>query len=140
MSSLCLANITLLFLVLLFINVVIMDVYSSRFFKKHESDYKWLLSEYRQKGYDLDLVTNYASFFGSLANYQKIIWFVRLRKGVKMKFTKDRNVQDDAYKFVQALPEERIGWILKLHRRYKAQALLFTLWLLIGIIFLNVVK
>lgn len=33
MSSLCLANITLLFLVLLFINVVIMDVYSSRFFK-----------------------------------------------------------------------------------------------------------
>ncbi|HBM2489933.1 TPA: hypothetical protein LUX50_004011, partial [Enterobacter hormaechei subsp. xiangfangensis] len=79
-------------------------------------------------------------FFGSLANYQKIIWFVRLRKGVKMKFTKDRNVQDDAYKFVQALPEERIGWILKLHRRYKAQAFLFTLWLLIGIIFLNVVK
>ncbi len=93
-----------------------------------------------KKGYDLDLVTNYASFFGSLANYQKIIWFVRLRKGVKMKFTKDRNVQDDAYKFVQALPEERIGWILKLHRRYKVQALLFTLWLLIGIIFLNVVK
>lgn len=41
-----------------------------------------------------------------------------------MKFTKDRNVQDDAYKFVQALPEERIGWILKLHRRYKAQAFL----------------
>ncbi|WP_236728034.1 hypothetical protein [Enterobacter hormaechei] len=117
-----------------------MDVYSSRFFKKHELDYKWLLSEYRQKGYDIDLITNYASFFGSLANYHKIIWFVRLRKGVKMKFTKDRNVQDDAYKFVQALPEERIGWILKLHRRYKAQAFLFTLWLLIGIIFLNVVK
>lgn len=49
MSSLCLANITLLFLVLLFINIVIMGVYSSRFFKKHESDYKRLLSEYRQK-------------------------------------------------------------------------------------------
>ena len=40
-----------------------------------------------------------------------------------MKFTKDRDVQDDAYKFVQALPEERIGWILKLHRCYKIQAL-----------------
>ncbi|EPN7011803.1 hypothetical protein ACT2YM_001980 [Enterobacter hormaechei] len=127
-------------IVALFLMVVIMDLISSRYFKKHEVEYNQLLSEYRQKGYDFDLVTNYASFFGSLANYQKIIWFVRLRKGVKMKFTKDRNVQDDAYKFVQALPEERIGWILKLHRRYKAQALLFTLWLLIGIIFLNVVK
>ena len=127
-------------IVALFLMVVIMDLISSRYFKKHETEYNQLLSEYRQKGYDLDLVTNYASFFGSLANYQKIIWFVRLRKGVKMKFTKDRNVQDDAYKFVQALPEERIGWILKLHRRYKVQALLFTLWLLIGIIFLNVVK
>lgn len=127
-------------IVALFLMVVIMDLISSRYFKKHEVEYNQLLSEYRQKGYDFDLVTNYASFFGSLANYQKIIWFVRLRKGVKMKFTKDRNVQDDAYKFVQALPEERIGWILKLHRRYKVQALLFTLWLLIGIIFLNVVK
>lgn len=127
-------------IVALFLMVVIMDLISSRYFKKHEVEYNQLLSEYRQKGYDFDLVTNYASFFGSLANYQKKIWFVRLRKGVKMKFTKDRNVQDDAYKFVQALPEERIGWILKLHRRYKAQALLFTLWLLIGIIFLNVVK
>ncbi|EMI6706401.1 hypothetical protein O8H76_001413 [Enterobacter hormaechei] len=133
-------NILLFLIVVLFLLVVIMDFISSRYFKKHETEYNQLLSEYRQKGYDLDLVTNYASFFGSLANYQKIIWFVRLRKGVKMKFTKDRNVQDDAYKFVQALPEERIGWILKLHRRYKAQALLFTLWLLIGIIFLNVVK
>ncbi|WP_432756666.1 hypothetical protein [Enterobacter hormaechei] len=127
-------------IVALFLMVVIMDLISSRYFKKHEVEYNQLLSEYRQKGYDFDLVTNYASFFGSLANYQKIIWFVRLRKGVKMKFTKDRNVQDDAYKFVQALPEERIGWILKLHRRYKAQAILFTLWLLIDIIFLNVVK
>lgn len=134
------ANILLFLIVVLFLLVVIMDFISSRYFKKHEAEYNQLLSEYRQKGYDLDLVTNYASFFGSLANYQKIIWFVRLRKGVKMKFTKDRNVQDDAYKFVQALPEERIGWILKLHRRYKVQALLFTLWLLIGIIFLNVVK
>ena len=133
-------NILLFLIVVLFLLVVIMDLISSRYFKKHETEYNQLLSEYRQKGYDLDLVTNYASFFGSLANYQKIIWFVRLRKGVKMKFTKDRNVQDDAYKFVQALPEERIGWILKLHRRYKAQAFLFTLWLLIGIIFLNVVK
>ena len=66
-------------IVALFLMVVIMDLISSRYFKKHEAEYNQLLSEYRQKGYDLDLVTNYESFFGSLANYQKIIWFVRLR-------------------------------------------------------------
>lgn len=140
MSSFCLVNITLLVLVVLFVNVVIMDLYSSRYFKKHESDYKELLSEYRQKGYDLDLVTNYASFFGSLANYQKIIWFVRLRKGVKIKFIKDRNVKGEAYQFVQSLPEERIGWMLKLHRRYIIQAMLFTLWLVVGTIFQYAIK
>lgn len=62
----------LLFLiVVLFLAIGIMDLFNSRFFKEHEADYNQLLSEYRRKGYDLDLVTDYASFFGSLANYQK---------------------------------------------------------------------
>lgn len=127
-------------IVVLFLIVVIMDLFSSRFFKKHENDYNQLLSDYRHKGYDLDLVTNYASFFGSLANYQKIIWFVRLYKGVKMKFTHERPVQEEAYKYVQSLPDERIGWILKLHRRYKLQALIFTLWLIVGLYFITFIK
>ncbi|KUQ79661.1 hypothetical protein AWI28_05350 [Enterobacter genomosp. O] len=134
-------NCLLFFLiVVLFLIVVIMDRFSSRFFKKHENDYNQLLSDYRRKGYDLDLVTNYASFFGSLANYQKIIWFVRLYKGVKMKFTHERPVQEEAYKYVQSLPDERIGWILKLHRRYKLQALIFTLWLIVGLYFITFIK
>ncbi len=131
----------LLFLiVVLFLAIGIMDLFNSRFFKEHEADYNQLLSEYRRKGYDLDLVTDYASFFGSLANYQKIIWFVRLYKGVKMKFTRERLVQEDAYKYVQSLPEERIGWMLKLHRRYKLQALIFTLWLIVGLYFIIFIK
>ena len=131
----------LLFLVsALFFIVVVMDLVNSRDFKKHEADYNQLLSDYRRKGYDMDLVTNYASFFGSLANYQKIIWFVRLYKGVKMKFTRERLVQEEAYKYVQSLPDERIGWILKLHRRYKLQALIFTLWLIIGLYFITFIK
>lgn len=133
-------NLLLLLLVALFLIVVVMDLFSSRYFKKHEADYNLLLSDYRGKGYDLDLVTNYASFFGSLANYQKIIWFVRLYKGVQMKFTHDRFVQEDAYKYVQSLPEERIGWMLKLHRRYKLQALIFTLCLIVGLYFINFIK
>ena len=131
----------LLFLVsALFFIVVVMDLVNSRDFKKHEADYNQLLSDYRRKGYDMDLVTNYASFFGSLANYQKIIWFVRLYKGVKMKFTRERLVQEEAYKYVQSLPDERIGWILKLHRRYKIQALIFTLWLIVGLYFITFIK
>ena len=57
-----------------------------------------------------------------------------------MKFTKDRNVQTMPYKFVQALPEERIGWILNCIDAIKLRPFFFTLWLLIGIIFQNVVK
>lgn len=135
-----LENLLLLLTVGLFLVVVIMDLFSSRYFKKHEADYNQLLSDYRRKGYDLDLVTNYASFFGSLANYQKIIWFIRLHKGVKMKFTRDRLVQEEAYKYIQSLPDEKISWMLKLHRRYKVQALIFTLWLIVGLFFVNFIK
>lgn len=135
-----LENLLLLLTVGLFLVVVIMDLFSSRYFKKHEADYNQLLSDYRRKGYDLDLVTNYASFFGSLANYQKIIWFIRLHKGVKMKFTRDRLVQEEAYEYIQSLPDEKIAWMLKLHRRYKVQALIFTLWLIVGLFFVNFIK
>ncbi|WP_181240480.1 hypothetical protein [Enterobacter ludwigii] len=135
-----LEDLLLLLTVVLFLVVVIMDLFSSRYFKKHEADYNQLLSDYRRKGYDLDLVTNYASFFGSLANYQKIIWFIRLHKGVKMKFTRDRLVQEEAYKYIQSLPDEKIAWMLKLHRRYKVQALIFTLWLIVGLFFVNFIK
>ncbi|HBL4907196.1 hypothetical protein [Enterobacter hormaechei] len=130
----------LFLIVVLALVVVMMDLFSSRYFKKHEADYNQLLSDYKRKGYDLDLVTDYTSFFGSLANYQKIIWFVRLYKGVKMKFTRERLVQEEAYIYVQSLPEERIGWILKLHRRYKLQALIFTLWLIVGLYFITFIK
>ncbi len=52
-----------------------------------------------------------------------------------MKFTKGRNVKGEAYQFVQSLPEDRISWMLKLHRLYIIQAMLFTLWLVVGIVF-----
>lgn len=56
-------NLLLFVVVALFLIVIIMDLFSSRYFKKHEDDYNQLLAEYRRKGYDLDLVTDYASFF-----------------------------------------------------------------------------
>ena len=118
--------------VVLFFLMVAMGLYCSRYFKRNTLKYNELLSEYRGRDLDLDMVTNYAVFFGSVANYQKIIWFVRLYKGVKMKFTKDRYVQKEAYQFVQSLPEERIGWLLKVHQLYIIQFYLTALWILAG--------
>ena len=57
-------NLLLFLIVVLLLIVIIMDLLSSRYVKKHEADYNQLLSDYRRKGYDLDLVTDYASFFG----------------------------------------------------------------------------
>lgn len=48
-------NLLLFLIVALFLIVVVMDLFSSRYFKKHEADYNQLLSDYRRKGYDLDL-------------------------------------------------------------------------------------
>ncbi len=111
--------------------VVFIDLYCSYYFKKNKKSYDMLLSEYRGLNLDLDMITNHAVFFGSLVNYQKIIWFVRLYKGVKMKFTKDRYVQKEAYQFVQSLPENKIKWMLRLHRLYKIQAYIIVLWLIV---------
>jgi len=107
---------------------VIIGLFASRFFKKHEAQYGDLLSEYRARGFDIDLMTNYLSFFGSFFNYFKIIWFVRLYKGVQMKFTRDRQVQPEAYHFIQTLPAVKIDWMLKLHRLYIMQFITTTFW------------
>lgn len=57
-----------------------------------------------------------------------------------MKFTNIRHVQKEAYEYIQSLPEEEIGWMLKLHRRYITQACIFTLWIVIGLIFISYIK
>lgn len=112
-----------------FVAVVIIDTINRYQFKKNEEEYRRLLDEYLGHGFDIDIMTTYAVFFGSIANYQKIIWFVRLYKGVKMKFTRERYVQPEAYAFVQSLPDSRINWIIKCHRLYIIHAYIFTFWL-----------
>ncbi|WP_297196366.1 hypothetical protein [uncultured Pluralibacter sp.] len=132
-------NVLIFIATLLFVLVVIINLYCMYYFRKNKKAYDLLLSEYRRLNLDIDIITNYAVFFGPLVNYQKIIWFVRLYKGVKMKFTKDRYVQKEAYQFVQSLPDSKIRWILKLHRLYKIQAYITALWLITcGILYLVV--
>lgn len=122
----------LLFSIIFLLAILVsLSIANARFIKKNEHKYNVLLSKYRQRGLDIDLVTNVASYFGALALYQKIIWFVRLHKGVRMKYTKERYVQPEAYHFVQSLPQDKIGWILTLHRRLIIQFAIVTLWFLI---------
>ncbi|QJT81176.1 hypothetical protein C0557_14375 [Kosakonia sp. MUSA4] len=130
--QLALIILNILFILLL----LIMTVVTSRYFKRHEVSYNELLTEYRSNGFDLDLVTNYSSFFGSLLNHHKIIYFVRLYKGVKMKFAPDRNVQPEAYAYIQQLPQEKMGWILRLHRLYMIQHTITGFWLCEMLIFI----
>ncbi|MDT3641010.1 hypothetical protein ROM51_20850, partial [Cronobacter sakazakii] len=94
----------LFLMVFLLIVLVIFSIVNTRYFKRNENKYNELLADYRQRGLDLDPVTKFAMYFGSLVIYQKIIWFVRLYKGVKMKYTNDRYVQPEAYQFIQSLP------------------------------------
>lgn len=122
-------NILLFLGVSLFVVAVTIDIFNRYQFKKNEEEYRRLLDEYLGHGFDIDIMTTYAVFFGSIANYQKIIWFVRLYKGVKMKFTRERYVQPEAYAFVQSLPDSRINWIIKCHRLYIIHAYIFTFWL-----------
>ncbi|EMH4164409.1 hypothetical protein RJ498_003726 [Pluralibacter gergoviae] len=133
-------NILLISSLVFFLLTIITDLYCSMFFKRNESKYKELLSEYRRQNLDIDILTNYAVFFGSIANYQKIMLFVRLYKGKKIKFTKERNIQKEAYQFIQSLPAEKIQWILKLDGFFKIQFLVSFLWLLSTGLFFYIIK
>ncbi|WP_314421038.1 hypothetical protein [Pseudescherichia vulneris] len=110
--------ILLFIMVFLFIILILLNTFNVIFFKINQDNYNALLAEYCQKGLDLDLITKIAFYLGHFADLQKIVWFVLLYKGVRMKYTKERYVHPEAYQFVQSLPDEKIGWILKLFRLY----------------------
>lgn len=123
-----------------FLMIAIIDLFNSSQFRSNKEKYEELLAEYRSHGFDIDIMTNYAVYFGSFANYQKIIWFVRLYKGVRIKFTRERYVQLEAYEFIQSLPDSRISWIMQLHRLYKIQAYIVTFWLAVTTVLLMLYK
>lgn len=110
--------ILLFMMIFLFIILILLHIFNVIFFKRNQGNYNALLAEYCQKGLDLDLITKVAFYLGHFVDLQKILWFVLLHKGVKMKYTQERYVQPEAYQFVQSLPEEKIGWILKRYRLY----------------------
>lgn len=100
---------------LLILFALIMQVFSCYIFKKNERKYIELVSEFRRRDLDLDIVTNIYSFLGSLFNANKIVYFIDLYNGRAMKLAKGKPVSKNAYNFIQSQPKENISWMLRLH-------------------------
>ena len=103
----------LAFLLIFF--ALIMQVFSYYIFKKNERKYVELISEFRRRNLDLDIVTNIYSFLGPLFNANKIVYFIDLYNGRAMKLAKGKPVSKNAYNFMQSQPKENISWMLRLH-------------------------
>ncbi|MDT8850513.1 hypothetical protein RN053_08455 [Pantoea dispersa] len=101
--------------VLLILFALIMQVFSCYIFKKNERKYVELISEFRRRDLDLDIVTNIYYFLGPLFNANKIVYFIDLYNGRAMKLAKGKPVSKNAYNFMQSQPKENISWMLRLH-------------------------
>lgn len=127
-------------IIFLFFLLIILNFIAIVLFKRRESEYEALLAEFRMQGLEIDSVTIMASNFGFLATYQKIIYFVRLYKGVKMYRTRGKLVDANAYLFIKKQDENRISWILNLHSLYRvifSLTALFFILLILFVYFLN---
>lgn len=124
-------------IIFLFFLILFMMAFAALWFKRNEKKYNSILDEFNGNGFDLDSVTRFSTGFGVLLVYQKIIYFVRLHKGVKMYHAKNKLVQKEAYEFIQCLPEDRIDWILKLHKFYRCIYTLIAIFFAILIFFVN---
>lgn len=112
-------NIIIFSIIFLFFLILFMMVFAAFWFKKNEKKYNSILKYFNDNSLNLDSVTRFSSGFSVLLVYQKIIYFVRLHKGVKMYYTNKKLIQKEAYEFIQGLPDEKINWILKLHLFYR---------------------
>lgn len=84
-------------------------------FRRHARDYDALISEFRKRNLQLDILTQTSSFLGSSFHPLKISWFARLYKGVRMNSSRHQPVSRETYRFIQSLPEDEIGWLVRLH-------------------------
>lgn len=93
----------------------ILQIFSYFLFKNNVHKYDELISEFRSRNLDLDIMTNICSFFGSLFNANKIVYFVDLYNGRKMKLAKGKQISKQTYHFILSQPQGKISWMLKLH-------------------------
>ena len=109
-------DLILYFALALIVLSLIMQLISYVTFKKNEHKYDALVSEFKRRDLDLDIVTNIYSFLGPLFNANKIVYFIDLYNGREMKLAKGKPVSKDTYAFIQSQPGENILWMLELHK------------------------
>lgn len=127
-------NFFLYLTLLLIIFALIIQFFSYYTFKKNEDKYDELISEFRSRNLDLDIVTNIYSFFGPLFNANKVVYFVDLYNGREIKLAKDKEISKKTYDFIQSQPEENISWMIKLHNLNVISFSLFFLGIALGLV------
>jgi hypothetical protein len=91
-------------------------LYGVLLFKRNSKIYDSLIRDFANQDLQLDAMTTFSTHFGSFFNEFKIMYFTRLYYGKKWYYKKNEVVSAETYQFVQKLPEDKIGWIIKLHR------------------------
>ncbi|MBP2198280.1 hypothetical protein [Pantoea cypripedii] len=121
--------------VFLFFLIGVLHICAAAIFRKNKDKYDQFVGEYQQAGLPLDLTTRVSGFMGFYANYQKLAFFIRLYRGVKMRFSKKEYVKQEAYDFVQGQPYEKITWMLELLNFYKVIYLLTAIFSVFLVVF-----
>lgn len=121
--------------VFLFFLIGVLHICAAAIFRKNKGKYDQFVGEYQQAGLQLDLTTRVSGFMGFYANYQKLAFFIRLYRGVKMRFSKKEYVKQEAYDFVQKQPHEKINWMLELLNFYKVIYLLTAVFAVFLVVF-----
>ncbi|MGJ0478734.1 hypothetical protein [Pantoea agglomerans] len=108
--------------------VILLHVYAAWFFRVNQKAYQDFINRYQNAGLQLDLTTRVANHLGFYANYQKVAFFMNLRKGRKMRFSKTENVSTKAYEYVQKQPKEKMVWMEKTLYLYQLTFFLTVVW------------
>jgi len=120
--------------------VIAMHIYAACYFKAHQVAYQDFIDRYQKAGLQLDLTTKFANNLGFYANYQKVAFFMNLRKGRKMRFSQTENVSIRAYDFVQQQPQENVAWMEKTLHLYQFTFCMTFVWVFFMSIFIYVLN
>jgi len=118
--------------------VILLHVYAAWFFRVNRKAYQDFIDLYQNAGLQLDLTTKVANHLGFYANYQELAFFMNLRKGRRMRFSKSENVSIKAYEFVQKQPKDKMVWMEKTLYLYQLTFFLTVVWAVFMAIFIYV--
>ncbi|WP_017347169.1 hypothetical protein [Pantoea sp. A4] len=85
-------------------------------FKHIEDKYAVLFDDYTQQGFFLDRIALASRFLSHHFVDFKILFFIRLYRGVKMKEKRNKYVDEACYRFMQDKPKSEVQWMLDLYK------------------------